>query len=105
MTMPKYKPKKSVQSELIEREEVSKAYQANNEMEDTESDHGQEQTIEVGLGLILKELKEFRKDSSQQLKEIREEINKTNTRIEEAEKRLTWPKLRYKGRKKQLWSC
>lgn len=51
-------------------------------------DHGQEQTGETGLTLILKELKEFRKDSIQQLKEIREEINKTNTRIEEAEKRI-----------------
>jgi CHASE3 domain sensor protein len=46
------------------------------------------------LGLILKELREFRKDNSQQLKDIREEINKNNTRIEEAERRIdvteTW---------------
>ncbi|KAF0042470.1 hypothetical protein F2P81_006002 [Scophthalmus maximus] len=34
------------------------------------------------LGLILKELRKFRKDTSQQQKRIREEINKTNTRIE-----------------------
>ena len=46
------------------------------------------------LGLILKEQREFRKDNSQQLKDIREEINKNNTRIEEAERRIdvteTW---------------
>ncbi|KAK1899768.1 Pleckstrin like domain containing family A member 6 [Dissostichus eleginoides] len=46
------------------------------------------------MSLILKELREFRKDNGQQLKEIRKEINKTNTRIAEAEGQIeateTW---------------
>ena len=86
--MPKYQLKKFMQLELIKRDEVSQELQASNGMEDTDSDHGREQMEEAGLGLILKELRVFRKDNSQQLKEIREEINKTNTRIEEAEKRI-----------------
>ncbi|KAJ4939377.1 hypothetical protein JOQ06_028826 [Pogonophryne albipinna] len=40
------------------------------------------------MSLILKELREFRKDNGQQLKEIRKEINKTNNRIAEAEGRI-----------------
>lgn len=95
--MPKYQPKKFTQSELIERDEVSQELQASNEMEDTDPNHGQEQMEEAGLGLILKELREFRKDNSQQLKEIREEINKTNTRIEEAEKRIDTAETRIQG--------
>ena len=53
-----------------------------------DSDYGQEQMEEAGLGLILKEIREFRKVNSQQLKEFCAEINKANTRIEEAEKRI-----------------
>lgn len=71
--MPKYQPKKFMQSELIKRDEVSQELQPSNEMEDTDSDHGQEQMEEAGLGLILKELRKFRKDNRQQLKEICEE--------------------------------
>ncbi|MEQ2289737.1 hypothetical protein AMECASPLE_036296 [Ameca splendens] len=55
-------------------------------MEDTDSDHGQEQMDDEGFGLILKKMREFRKNNSQQMKEIRKEISKTITRIEEAEK-------------------
>ncbi len=75
--MPRNKSKKAMQSVLPEREEVSQLATASSEMEDndTDSDHGQEQTEETGL----KELREFRKDSIQQLKEIHEEVDKTNT--------------------------
>ena len=62
--------------------------------EDTCTHLGVGQRETGDLGLILKELREFRKDNSQQLKDIREEINKNNTRIEEAERRIdvteTW---------------
>lgn len=82
-----------MQSVSPKREEVGQLALASSEMEDNDTDsaHGQEQTKETCLTLILKELREFRKDS---MKEIREEINKTNMRIEEAEKRIdtaeTW---------------
>lgn len=95
--MPIYQPKKFRQSELIERDEVSQELRASNEMEDTDSDHGQEQMGEAGLSLILKELREFRKDNCQQLKEIREEIKKTNTRIEEVEKRIDTAETQIQG--------
>ncbi len=42
----------------------------------------------MDLGVILKELREFRKDNSDQLQGICEEINKTNTKIAEAEDRI-----------------
>ena len=90
--MPKYQSKKLMQAALrtlMEDDEanVSQGLQASNEMEDSDLDHGPEQTEEA-VTLILRELREFRKDNSQQLKGIREEIRKTNTRIEEAEKRI-----------------
>ena len=43
---------------------------------------------EVHLGVILKELREFRRDSTQQLSSIKEDINKMNKRVEEAEERI-----------------
>ncbi|CAM4721062.1 unnamed protein product [Leuciscus chuanchicus] len=68
-------------------------------MEDDDDMHtqlgtGQRETGDFGL--ILKELREFRKDRSQQLNAIREEINKSNTRIEEAEKRIDATETRVK---------
>lgn len=77
------------------RDKVSRGSQANSEMEDMESEHGQEQVEETGLSLILKELREFRKDNNQQLKEICEEI--TNGRMEEAEKRIDTAETRIQG--------
>lgn len=47
-----------------------------------------EQVSNTSLDLILRELREFRKDNGEQLKGIREDINKTNKRVEEAEERI-----------------
>lgn len=52
------------------------------DMTDTEQSHN------ADLGTILKELCEFRKDSSEKLSDIREDINKINKRMEEAEEHL-----------------
>ena len=43
---------------------------------------------DANLGLILKELRDFRKDSNQQLIGIKEDINKIHQRMEEAEERI-----------------
>ena len=84
--MPKGKNKKSMQAELFDGDGASQTSSPSSTIEDDDGMHahlkvGQRETGD--LGLILKELREFRKDNSQQLKEIREEMNKTNTRIEE----------------------
>lgn len=42
----------------------------------------------VNLTLILRELREFRQDNKHQLKDIKEEIAKTNSRMDEAEARI-----------------
>lgn len=56
----------------------------------------------------LIKLRAFRKDNNQQLKEICEEINKTNGRMEKAENRIDQLKLRYKGERRttlhQWWA-
>lgn len=95
--MPKYKLKKSMQLELTESDGVSQIPCASGEIEDTESDHSQKQMKEAGLDFILKEQREFRKDNSQQLKEIREEINKTNISLEEVEKRINTAETQIQG--------
>lgn len=90
--MPRGKNKKLKQKELLDVEGASQTSSPSSVMEDddddTQSQLGAGQSETGDLGLILKELREFRKDSSQQLNAIREEINKSNTRIEEAEKRI-----------------
>lgn len=47
-----------------------------------------EATDNPNLSLILKELKEFKKDNSQQLNEIHARINKTNKWMEDSEERI-----------------
>ena len=89
--MPKGKNKKSMQAEILDGDGASQTSSPSSVMEDDDGTHTRLEVDrrETGdLGLILKELREFRKDNNQQLKEIREEINKTNTRIEEAERRI-----------------
>lgn len=84
--MPRGKNKKSKQTELLDVERASQTSSPSSVMEDDDDTHtqlGAGQSETGDFGLILKELREFRKDSSQQLNAIREEINKSNTRIEE----------------------
>lgn len=42
----------------------------------------------VSLAMILQELREFRRDNSDQLKQIKEDIQKSNDRLEEAEEQI-----------------
>ncbi|KAK1884864.1 LINE-1 type transposase domain containing protein 1 [Dissostichus eleginoides] len=42
----------------------------------------------ANLDVILQELREFRQENSEQLRDIREDINKTKNRIDEAEERI-----------------
>lgn len=87
--MPRGKiSRKSTQHELHEGDGDSQTSHASCAMDDNEVQSDVEQADSASLGLILKELKEFRKDNSQQLKAIRDEITKTNKRIEEAEERI-----------------
>ncbi|KAL7854778.1 hypothetical protein SRHO_G00169680 [Serrasalmus rhombeus] len=64
-------------------------------MEDeVQPDAGSELTCEANVSLILKELREFRKDSGQQLKGIRDDINKIYRRVDEAEERINTAEIR-----------
>ena len=62
-----------------------------------EHDMMQEELAQSGdatLGLILKELRDFRKDSNQQLIGIKEDINRIHQRMEEAEERINTAETR-----------
>lgn len=87
MRMPKGKHKKSMQSEVFGEDGDSQASSVMEE-EDKQIGHDREHMDKVNFSIILKEPRDYRKDNSQQLKGIREEINKTNSRIEEAELRI-----------------
>lgn len=67
---------------------ASSAMEASDHANDTETDLDEEPADKPELSLILKELREFRRDNGQQLKAIRDEINKTNTRVAETEERI-----------------
>ncbi|KAK1880915.1 LINE-1 retrotransposable element ORF1 protein [Dissostichus eleginoides] len=88
--MPRGKGKKLTQTELFDGDGASLASSASSVVgdDDTPTHLEEDQTGRADMTLILKELREFRKDNGQQLKEICEEINKTNTRIAEAEGRI-----------------
>ena len=67
--MPKGKNKKSKQTELLDVERASQTSSPSSAMEDDEDTHnvmqlGAGQSETGDFGLILKELREFRKDSS-----------------------------------------
>lgn len=88
--MPRSKTKKkSTQSELHKGDGDNQTSFASSALEDNNmlTDEG-EQVSNASLDLILRELREFRKDNGEQLKGIREDINKTNKRVEEAEERI-----------------
>ena len=89
--MSRGKNKKSMQTELFDDDGASQTSSPSSVMEYDDDTHAR-RVSKRHWG--LKEQREFRKDNSQQLKEIREEINKNNTRIEVAERRIdateTW---------------
>ncbi|KAI4796750.1 hypothetical protein KUCAC02_026777 [Chaenocephalus aceratus] len=88
--MPK-RGKKSIAptKEKDENEEgqLSRASSISN-MDDTQPDSESEPNGESNLALILKELRELRKDFGQQLSGIKEDISKIGKRVEEAEERI-----------------
>lgn len=88
--MPKSQNKKkftrNTRHDENEDDEVSLA---SNNIEDNKAltDEG-DQVGDASLDLILRELREFRRDNGVQLQGIQEDINKTNKRVEEAEERI-----------------
>lgn len=88
--MPQEGRKSTVQNKVQVEENDGHLSQASSNMEDDPEQliNDTEQDCDDNLSLILKELREFRKDSSQQLKGIREDINKIYKRMEEAEERI-----------------
>lgn len=82
----KKRPTRNVLHDGDEDDEVSLA---NSNMEDNDMLTGEgEQASDASLDLILRELREFRRDNGMQLQGIQEDINKTNKRVEEAEERI-----------------
>ncbi|KAK1886565.1 Major intrinsically disordered Notch2-binding receptor 1 [Dissostichus eleginoides] len=65
-------------------------------MDDTQPDSDSEPNGEstCNLALILKELRELRKDFGQQLSGIKEDISKIGKRVEEAEERINGAETR-----------
>lgn len=87
------KQKKQLQSERLEREEArgqTGESLLNVCPDDTVLERGGAGELEetISLTMILQELRDFRRDNSDQLKEIKEDIQKTNNRLEEAEERI-----------------
>ena len=94
--MPRTKSKKK--SELDEDDGDVQTSPASSTVEDNDMlTDEREQASNASLDLILKELREFRKDNDTQLKGIREDINKTNKRVEEAEERIMDAETRIKA--------
>lgn len=96
--MPKIMPKKDkkhAKSNNLDEEEDGKLSQASSNMEEDEHvDTDSELSHDVYLGVILKELREFRRDSTQQLNSSKEDIDKMNKRVEETEERITTAETR-----------
>lgn len=87
--MPRKDRKKLAQNKDVDEEDDGQLSQASGNMEaDANMDTDSELNHDVHLGIILKELREFRRDSNQQLNGIKEDINKMNKRVEEAEERI-----------------
>lgn len=81
--MVKKKPSQRKENNDVEENRSSLA--SNNSQADmTNPEHSHD----ANLGTILRELREFRKDTSQNLSAIREDINMINKRMEEAEERI-----------------
>ncbi|KAI4796481.1 hypothetical protein KUCAC02_026983 [Chaenocephalus aceratus] len=76
------------QSKKHDEEEIDQLSQASNSMDDDKQPDDADHSGEANMSLILKELRDFRKDSCQQLNGIKEDINKINKRMEEAEERI-----------------
>lgn len=53
-----------------------------------DSHHGEAGLHQDMVSLILKELRDFHQDSKTQLEYIKEEITKTNTRLDKAEEKI-----------------
>ena len=88
--MSKSKNKKRfTRNTLHDGDEDEEVLLASSSMEDNDMLTGEvEQASDASLDLILRELREFRRDNGVQLQGIREDINKTNKRVEEAEERI-----------------
>ncbi|KAK1887422.1 Coiled-coil domain containing protein 54 [Dissostichus eleginoides] len=81
------------ENEENEEGQLSRASSISN-MDDTQPDSDSERNGESNLALILKELRELRKDFGQQLSGIKEDISKIGKRVEEAEERINGAETR-----------
>ena len=86
--MPRKTKKSVAQRKENDDMEEDRLSQASDDMladtEPTDPEHSHD----AKLGIILKELREFRKDSSQKLTDISEDINKIYKRVEETEEHI-----------------
>lgn len=90
----KNKPKKGAQAaeKPIGDEEHASTLPASQDDADSMGARG-----EGTLALILKEIRDFREDSNKQFAELKQEISKTNTRVDDAEKRIATAEDRMQG--------
>lgn len=87
--VPKKVKKKALQRKHDDIEEDRLSQASNNSLTDmTDIPTDPEQSHNANLRTILKELCEFKEDSSQKLSDIREDINKINKRMEKAEEHI-----------------
>ncbi|KAK7896688.1 hypothetical protein WMY93_022013 [Mugilogobius chulae] len=85
--MPKPKSKKS---EIVEQGETNSqlAFVSQQRGKHASGNSGHDENESANLAIILKELRDFRKDNDVKLTTIHEDINKAKKRIEEAEERI-----------------
>lgn len=80
------KKDKKKQRQTKRQNETERNLSLNTSMESHDDEASQHDDT---LGVILRELRDFRQDNKTQLVDIKEEITKTNTRLDEAEGRIT----------------
>ncbi|KAK1906025.1 Zinc finger protein 609 [Dissostichus eleginoides] len=91
--MPRRGKKSIAPTKENEECQLSRASSISN-MDNTQPDSDSEPNGESNLALILKELRELRKDFGQQLSGIKEDISKIGKRVEEAEERINGAETR-----------
>lgn len=79
--------------ELNEIDEEPQVAEANASGRDGGQQKGNEKT-KVNMEMILREIQDFRKENNRQLDDIKDELNKTNQRIEVAEDRIDEAEIR-----------
>ncbi|KAF0032216.1 hypothetical protein F2P81_014506 [Scophthalmus maximus] len=92
--LPVWRGEKSHKSSQKINEEDDQLSLGSSNMEDDMMQDELAPSGDANLDLILKELRDFRKDSNQQLIGIKEDINKIHQRMEEAEEQINTAETR-----------